>query len=117
VQLARAARIVFRQLAGIETRVSHVATPAAGDPDFLQEVRAFLEDRHASPRSHFRVLQRGEKARRAAADHGKVEWRSRWHIGSVGSLLRSRDAHWQKAQIARLHLRVTFTGVPVSAHS
>ena len=77
VQLARAARIVFRQLAGIETRVSHVATPAAGDPDFLQEVRAFLEDRHASPRSHFRVLQRGEKARRAAADHGKVEWRSR----------------------------------------
>jgi hypothetical protein len=38
-------------------------------------MRAFFKNRNAFPGGYFRVLERGEKARCAAADHGKVEWR------------------------------------------
>ena len=72
-QLARAARIGFYQFAGIVARVRHIAAPPAGNPNFLQEVPAFLENRDALSRGQFRVSQSGEKARSTPADDSKVQ--------------------------------------------
>ena len=72
-QFTGAARVVLHELGGVEAGVRHIAAPAAGDADLLQEMRAFLEDRHPAAGCHFRKLQRGEKPGRAPADDSEIK--------------------------------------------
>src|SRR5581483_11912880 len=67
-----AAGIKADQLGRVKTGVGDVATPAAGDADFGEEMAAFLENDDAQVRSGFGAGDGGEKTGGAAADDDDV---------------------------------------------
>ena len=71
-QLTAATGIVFDQLFGFETGMSHVAAAATRDAHFLQDFASFFQDEDPAAGPQLPHPDGGEKAGRAAAHHDEV---------------------------------------------